>query len=301
MLSVAVSHTLHTGDSEPSLPCLMRLDDCRPSPCFLENRKSPHFYKCAACASFQQHLLLRVSSRLHGERYIYSGATSFSYYTLGASLLPENRILWCQTLQHEQYGSGQWALSCNGIKYSPNVRVRPLVVARCAQGGIAHHPIHKVITGFLIGTEHGSEGEFLDARTIITRMGARTARGKGSCFSSSSRYAQKVIDEKRCVGVVIHKNHATLRQQAIQLPSGEAFAILGTWWIITDLWIDWQRNSAKPSTECKVLMAKLELVDETGPCWWMQAMVAPSSSTTAAALAVANTSCATCRQPLLRR
>jgi len=30
-------------------------------------------------------------------------------------------------------------------------------------------------------------------------------------------------------------------------------------------------------------------------------MVAPSSSTTAAALAVANTSCATCRQPLLRR
>jgi len=139
--------------------------------------------------------------------------------------------------------------------------MRPLVVARCAQGGIAHHPIHKVITSFLIGTEHGSEGEFLDARTIITRMGARTARGKGSCFSSSPRYAQKVIDEKRCVGVVIHKSHATLRHQAIQLPSGEAFAILGTWWIITDLWIDWQRNSAKPSTECKVLMAKLELVD----------------------------------------
>lgn len=170
---------------------------------------------------------------------------------------------------------------------------------RCAQGGITHHPTHKVISGFLIGTQHGSEGEFLNGNTIITRV-ARTTGGKGSHFDSRLRYAQKAMDEKRCIGVIIHNNHATLAEQGIRLPSGETFAILGTWWIITDLWVDWQHNSAKANT--KVLMAKLELVDEASPCWWMQAIAAPSSSAAAAAATVTNTSsCVTCHQPLVPR
>ena len=175
---------------------------------------------------------------------------------------------------------------------------------RCAQGGITHHPAHKVISGFLIGTQHGSEGEFLNGNTIITRV-ARTTGNRASLFDSRLRHAQKAMVEKRCIGVIICRNHATLAEQDIQLPSGETFAVLGTWWIITDLWVDWQRDSAQAST--KVLMAKLELVDEeASPCWWMQAAAAPPSSTAAALAAAAApvasaSSCATCHQLLVPR
>jgi len=67
---------------------------------------------------------------------------------------------------------------------------------------------------------------------------ARDSGAARSKFQSTLGYAKKTMEEKRAIGVVVYKSHATLREHNIQFPGSEVYAILGGYWVMTDLWID---------------------------------------------------------------
>lgn len=165
---------------------------------------------------------------------------------------------------------------------------------RQVEGGITHHADHGVITGIRIGTQYGCEAEFLDHRTIMTRV-ARTTIAAASAFQRRLEYAERTMREQRHIGVIAHKNHATFAAQNIRFPASEVYAVLGGWWVMTDLWVDWQQDSGE---SVKVLMAKLELVDATS-CWWLPGSAVRLHADDAAATAAA--SCPTCRRVLVAR
>ena len=90
--------------------------------------------------------------------------------------------------------------------------------------------------------------EFLNDSNMITRI-ARQGEG-ASLYGQRLSTAQKAIDQKNEVGVLIERRHPELERRGIKLPDKEQYALMG-WWILTDIWVDWQSEKGKTF---KVLM-----------------------------------------------
>ncbi len=128
------------------------------------------------------------------------------------------------------------------------------------QGGLYYK--NGIIYGIRIG-EHMCDAEYLDDLNMLTRLSWEKT-GVGSHFDRRLEMARQAHEEKRQIGVIIHRNHPRLAELGIEFPKGESFALMG-YWIITDHWIDWQTD--EKGTDLKVLMAHFQKVTREG-VWW---------------------------------
>ena len=128
------------------------------------------------------------------------------------------------------------------------------------QGGLYHK--NGIIYGIRIG-EHMCHAEYLDDLNMLTRLSWEKP-GVGSHFDRRLEMAQRACDEKREIGVMIHRNHPRLAELGIEFPDGESFALM-EYWVITDYWIDWQTDDK--GADLKVLMARFQKVSREG-VWW---------------------------------
>ena len=128
------------------------------------------------------------------------------------------------------------------------------------QGGLYHKD--GIIHGIRIG-EHMCQAEYLDDLNMLTRLSWEKP-GVGSHFDKRLEMARQACDEKRQIGVMIHRNHPRLAELGIEFPDRESFALM-EYWVITDYWIDWQTDNK--GADLKVLTARFQKVSREG-VWW---------------------------------
>lgn len=135
-------------------------------------------------------------------------------------------------------------------------------------GGVAS--TKKVIHGILIGSST-SVAEYLDATTIVTRL-SNEQESKTSHFKMRREMAANNMEKKAPLGVVLHEEHPSLKENGVEFPGEERFALAGLW-VMSDCWIDWL-NTKRRTTGGKIkvatqktLLIKLEKLDHNN-IWW---------------------------------
>ncbi|KAI1077155.1 hypothetical protein F5B20DRAFT_593196 [Whalleya microplaca] len=105
-------------------------------------------------------------------------------------------------------------------------------------------------------------GELLESSVLIYQL-SHQKEGMKSRFNTRIEIAQKALESRQPVGIMIEHNHPSLLQRDIKLPEGEKFALLGIF-ILTDVWIGYSEDS-------KLLMVRFDKVSLDG-IWWDKAV-----------------------------
>jgi alkylated DNA repair dioxygenase AlkB len=155
---------------------------------------------------------------------------------------------------------------------------------RKMQGSVSSYG--NVISRIRIG-KSDSPHELVDHSTICTFM--TDPETKGTTTSSREKMVRDAMEKKRVIGVLIHRNHASLVKKNIAFPEGEEWALMGAY-VTTDCW-----KETRKAEEVPHLMVRLQMVN-TEDIWW-------ESTTPLAAPSVGPKygSCSLCNLPLHKR